>query len=413
MTTASSLPTRRALTFIFVTVALDIIAFGIAVPVLPKLIESFVLGDTARAAQWYGLFGTVWAMMQFVFSPLLGALSDRFGRRPVILVALFGLGVDYIVMALAPSLGWLLVGRIISGICGASYTTAGAYIADVTTDENRAAGFGLIGAAWGLGFVLGPALGGVLGGINPRLPFWAAAVVVLLNWTYGVFMLPESLPRERRHRFDLARANPLGALRLLRSHHELFGLAGVNVLYYLSHQVLPSVFVLYAGFRFGWGIRTVGLTLAVVGVSSSVVQGMLVRPAVRRLGERRALLLGLTAAFVSTAIYALAPSGRWFLLGVPIGALAGFYSPAAQGLMTRRVQRHEQGQLQGANSSLMGIVGMIGPGLFTSLLAWAVAHRETLPGAPFALAAAIQLAALALAFRVASAASGSTAAPTT
>ena len=408
---AGALPAKRALTFIFITVALDIIAFGIAVPVLPKLIEAFLGGDTAHAARWYGVFGTVWALMQFIFSPLLGALSDRFGRRPVILVSLFGLGVDYIVMALAPSIAWLLVGRTISGICGASYTTAGAYIADVTTEENRAAGFGMIGAAWGLGFVLGPAIGGVLGASDPRLPFWVSAAVVLLNWLYGYFLLPESLPPEKRGKFNAARANPLGALKLLRSHHELFGLAAVNMLYYLSHQVLPSVFVLYVGFRYGWDIRTVGLTMAVIGIASSIVQGGLIRPTVKRIGERRALLAGLASAFLSSVIYAVAPTGHWFWLGVPFGAFAGFFGPAVQGLMTKRVQHHEQGQLQGANSSLQGIVGMIGPGLFTLTLSWAVNHKATLPGAPFYLAAAILLAAIITAVIVAPAEPERAAAP--
>ena len=240
---------RAAQAFIFVTVALDVLAMGIVIPVLPKLVEAFLGGNTARAAEVFGVFGTVWSLMQFVCSPVLGVLSDRFGRRPVILLSNFGLGFDYILMALAPTVRWLFVGRVISGITGASFTTAGAYIADVTPPEKRAAGFGMIGAAWGLGFVLGPALGGLLGEVSPRLPFWVAAGMTLLNAMYGLFVLPESLPPERRRAFSWRRANPVGSLTLLRSHHELFGLAGVNILYFLAHQALPSVFVLYTGYR--------------------------------------------------------------------------------------------------------------------------------------------------------------------
>src|SRR5688572_3218165 len=287
-------PRRAAIAYILVTVVLDVLALGVILPVLPRMVESFLGGDTATAARVYGLFGTLWAAMQFVFSPLLGALSDRFGRRPVILLSNFGLGIDYILMALAPTLGWLFAGRVISGIAGASWTTAAAYLADVTRPEERAASFGKIGAAWGLGFVLGPALGGVLGGIDPRLPFWAAAALTLLNAVYGMFVLPESLPRGKRGAFDPRRANPVGSLGLLRRHPGLPGLATAAFLFWLAHQVLTSVFVLYTGYRYGWSPTTVGLTLAGVGVCSMVVQAGLVRPLVARFGERRALLLGLT-----------------------------------------------------------------------------------------------------------------------
>ena len=288
-------PARQAaITFIFITVVLDVLALGIIIPVLPRLIEDFLHGDTARAAEMFGLFATVWALMQFFCSPIIGMLSDRFGRRRVILLSNFGLGLDYIVMALAPTVGWLFLGRVISGITGASFTTAGAYIADITPKEKRASSYGILGAAWGLGFVLGPALGGILGSVNPRLPFWAAAGMTLLNALYGLLVLPESLPPEKRTpKFVWARANPLGSLKLLRSHHELFGLATVNFLYYLAHQVLQSVIVLYVGYRYDWSARTVGLTLAVIGIGSVIVQGGLVRPVVARIGDRRALFTGL------------------------------------------------------------------------------------------------------------------------
>jgi MFS transporter, DHA1 family, tetracycline resistance protein len=398
-------PPRRqaAVAFIFITVVLDVLAMGIIIPVLPRLVQDFLGGDAARAAIMFGVFGTVWSAMQFFCSPIIGMLSDRFGRRRVILLSNFGLGLDYIVMALAPTLGWLFVGRIISGITGASWTTAGAYIADVTPKEKRAASFGIIGAAWGLGFILGPALGGVLGSTNPRLPFWVAAGMTLVNALYGLLVLPESLPPEKRtKKFDWAKANPVGSLTLLRSHHELFGLATVNFLYFVSHQVLQSVFVLYVGYRYQWSPRAVGLTLALVGIGSVIVQGGLVKPVVAKIGDRRALMLGLTSGIIGFTAWGLAPTGALFIAAIPFGSLMGFYGPAAQGLMTHRVSASEQGQLQGANASVMGIAGLIGPGLFT----WTFAHfigADTawhLPGAPFFLGALLILVALIVAIRV-------------
>jgi DHA1 family tetracycline resistance protein-like MFS transporter len=396
-------PRKAAIAFIFVTVVLDVLAFGIIIPVLPRLVEDFLGGNTARAAEIYGLFGTIWALMQFFFSPVLGSLSDRYGRRPVILLSNFGLGIDYVFMALAPTLGWLFVGRLISGITGASFTTAGAYIADVTPPEKRAASYGVLGAAFGVGFVLGPALGGVLGSYDPRYPFWGAALLTLVNASYGIFVLPESLAPERRRPFSWQRANPLGALRLLRSHPELLGLASVNFLYYLSHQVLQSVLVLYAGYRYGWQERTMGLMLALIGALSIVVQGGLVRPVVARIGERRALLTGLLFGACGFAAYGLAPTGRWFVAVTPIFSLMGLYGPAAQGLMTKRVGPSEQGQLSGANSSVMGITGMIGPGLFTVTFATFISTSFLpwrLPGAPFLLAAFLMLIAVSIAWSV-------------
>lgn len=395
-------PRKAAIAFILITVVVDVLALGIIIPVLPKLVEGFLGGDTARAAEYYGLFGTVWALMQFIFAPLLGALSDRFGRRPVILLSCLGLGLDYILMALAPTLWWLFVGRVISGITAASFATAGAYIADVTPPEKRAASFGMIGAAWGLGFVMGPALGGALGVMNPRLPFWIAAGLTLLNALYGLFALPESLAPESRKKFAWTRANPVGSLVLLRSHPELLGLASVSFIYLLAHQVLPSVFVLYAGYRYGWNERTMGLTLAAVGIFNIIVQAGLVKPMVARFGERLALFTGLFFGAAGFAIFGLAPVGIIFWSALPIFALMGLFGPAAQGLMTRHVSPSEQGQLQGANSSLMGITGLIGPGLFTLTFASFIgAHRDwRLPGAPFLLAAILMIIALGLALLV-------------
>ena len=398
----SSSRRSAAVVFIFVTVVLDVLALGIIIPVLPKLVEQFLGGDTGRAAEMFGLFGTVWALMQFIFSPVLGALSDQYGRRRVILISCFGLGVDYIFMATAPTLWLLFIGRIISGITGASFTAAGAYIADVTPPEKRAAGFGMIGAAWGLGFVLGPALGGVLGGIDTRLPFWVAAGLTLLNAMYGLFVLPESLSVEHREKFSWSRANPLGSLKLLRSHHELFRLATVNGFFYLAHQVLPSVFVLYASFRYGWNEEMVGLSLAIVGVCGMVVQGGVVKRVVADFGERRTLLAGLLFGIGGFAIFGLAPAGVIFWLGIPVFSMMGLYGPSSQGLMTRHVQPSQQGQLQGANNSIMGVAGVIGPGIFTITFAYFISGHSVLqlPGAPFLLAVLMLMAAFVLAWKV-------------
>lgn len=378
------------------------LALGTIVPVLPKLVVTFLNGDTAAAAEVYGVFGTAWALMQFLCSPLLGALSDRFGRRPVVLISNLGLGLDYVVMALAPSLWWLFVGRVVSGITAASISTGFAYVADVTPPEGRAARFGMLSVAFGAGFVLGPALGGLAGSIDPRLPFWIAAGLSLANALYGLFVLPESLPRERRAPFEWRRANPLGALALLRSQRALLGLASVYFLGQLAHAVLPSVTVLYMGYRFGWDERAVGLVMAAVGICSMVVQGALIGPVVTRFGERKALVAGLLFGAAGFAIYAIAASGAVFLIGIPVMALWGFANPAAISLMSRRVGPHEQGQVQGANGSIAGIANMIGPGLFTQVFAAAIAPTQSwhLPGAPFALATVMLLAAVVVALRV-------------
>jgi DHA1 family tetracycline resistance protein-like MFS transporter len=394
---------RAAVIFIFITVVIDVLGFGLIIPVLPKLVQQFMGGDAAKAATIYGIFGTAWALMQFLFSPLLGAISDRFGRRKVILISCFGLGLDYIVMALAPGVGWLLVGRIISGICASNFSTAGAYIADVSPPEKRAQAFGMIGAAFGVGFVLGPALGGLLGSISPRLPFWAAAALALVNATYGLFVLPESLPPEKRDAFSWKKANPVGSLTLLRSHPDLLGLATINLLFQVAHCVLPSMFVLYTGYRYGWDTRTVGFTLMAVGVFSIVVQGGLVKPAVKKLGERGALYTGLLFGIAGFAGFALAPTAFWMWAALPVFALMGLFAPGLQSLMSQRVAQYEQGKLQGANASIIGIAGLIGPGLFTLSFAYFIDKSRAwpLPGAPFFLAAALLLLALVLALQAA------------
>jgi DHA1 family tetracycline resistance protein-like MFS transporter len=387
---------QAALGFIFVTAVLDVLSLGVMIPVLPNLVKAFAGGDTARAADWVVLFATTWGVAQFVCGPILGLMSDRFGRRPVILGSIFGLGVDFLFMAFAPTLRWLYVGRVINGVTAASFSTANAYIADITAPQDRAKSFGLMGAAFGVGFTFGPALGGWLAAIDLRLPFLVCAGLALCNWLYGFFVLPESLPPERRvKRFDWSKANPLGSLRLLSSHTDLLGLAGVYFLVQMAHNVLPSIFVLYMGYRYQWSPAVIGLTLMASGISSILVQALLVGRTVKWLGERGALLLGLVAGVGGFAVYALAPTGWLYLCGLPLFALTGLIMPGLQGLMTQHVSPHEQGQLQGANSAMMGVSAILGPPIYGLTFAWAIRHEASLhaPGAPILIAASLMLAA--------------------
>ncbi len=399
MQSSSASPRKAALAFIFVTVMLDILALGMVIPVLPKLLVRFMAGDTARAAIVFGLFVSAFELMQFVFSPVLGVLSDRFGRRPIVLLSNLGLGLDYVFMAAAPSLFLLFVGRVIAGVTSASFAVASAYIADVMPPEKRAAGFGMLGAAFGVGFVVGPALGGVLGKLNPTFPFWAAAMLSLLNAAYGFFVLPESLAKELRVPFEWKRANPFGSFVLLRSHTELLGLALSSFAAQLGHFVLQSTFVLYAGYRYQWDERAVGLALGGVGVCSAIVQGGLVGVVVEKIGERAALVGGLFCGAVGFAIYGLAPTGAWFCVGIPVMALWGLSGPSAQTLMTRRIGPSEQGQLQGALASIAAIAGIVAPGIFAKAFSIAIEPRSPFPfvGAPFFVATFFLLVALGIA----------------
>ncbi|MEO8159985.1 MAG: TCR/Tet family MFS transporter [Arenimonas sp.] len=360
------MPVRRAaLAFIFITVLLDILAFGMIIPVLPHLIASFYDGNVSRAAVTHGIFASVFMVMQFICSPIQGALSDRFGRRPVILLSNLGLGLDFILMAVAQTLPLLFIGRVLSGITSASFSTANAYIADVTPPEKRAAAFGKIGMAFGIGFVIAPAIGGLLGEFSTRAPFWVAAVLSLTNFCYGLLVLPESLPPERRAPFSWRRANPVASLSFLSHHPKVFALAGVLFLMQLAHMVYPSTFVLYADYRFGWGARMVGYTLGIVGVLSAIIQGGLIGRAISAWGERRTLLFGLAMGTLGFTLYGFAPTGYWFWAAMPIAAMWGFAMPAAQGMMTRQVAPNEQGRLQGAVGSLASVAGIAGPLLFT------------------------------------------------
>ena len=392
---------KAAVTFILVTVTLDVLAMGLIIPVLPKLILNFLGGEMTSTAWWSGWFAFVFAIMQFVFSPVLGVLSDRFGRRPVILLSNLGLGLDYVVMALAPSLSWLFLGRIISGITTSSIPTAMAYIADVTPREKRAGAFGLIGVAFGIGFAFGPALGGLLGDFDPRLAFWVAAGLSLANWLWGYLFVPESLPLEKRQGFTLRRANPVGSLVLLRSHPELWRLATIQFLAYVAHNVF-GVWPLYTIYRYNWSQLTIGLSLMIVGVVTAVISAVLTGRMVKRFGEKRTLYIG--QFFGSTGMFmaGLAKTGTWLLASIPIMSLWNISMPAAQSMMTHRVSEREQGELQGALQSLRSITFIIGPILFFRVFGWFIdpKHPIQLPGAPFYLAAALLFSAMLMATRI-------------
>jgi DHA1 family tetracycline resistance protein-like MFS transporter len=395
---------QAAFIFIFICAVANVLSFGLIIPILPNLVKSFVGGDTAEAAEWVMVFSVTWGLIQFVVGPVLGLLSDRYGRRPVLLVSLAGLGVDFIVMGLAPNLAWLFVGRMISGVTSATFSTCYAYVADVTAPEQRARNFGWMGAAMSVGFIAGPALGGMLGDINLRLPFFAAAALSLLNVAYGFFVLPESLPRERRTpRFEWRKANPVGALTLLRSHPDLLGLASIGFLAQLAMLVWPAVFVLYTGYRYGWGPAAVGWAMMAGGLLGVLVQSFVVGPTVARIGERGALLIGILASAASPLWVGFAPEGWMYLASLPVGALGGLLIPGLQGLMTRRVAPHEQGQLQGANQCLNGLAALIGPVIYGLSFAWWVrhGHAQGLPAAPMEIAGLMLIVAFMIALNVA------------
>lgn len=378
---------RPAVAFILVTAALDVMAMGLVIPVLPVLIEDFA-GSASSAGWWNGVMVALWALMQFVFSPIIGSLSDRFGRRPVILISIFGLAVDWVLMALAPNLWWLAVGRIIGGITSSSFTAVYAYLADIIPPEGRAKAYGLVGAAFSAGFIAGPALGGVLGEWGPRTPFWVAAALSGIAFLYGLFVLPESLPKERRMAFAWSRANPLGAFRLLRRHAELTGLAWIYFLLYFAHHVFSAVFVLYAAHRYGFGPLETGMLLAFAGLLEMLVQIFLVGRVSAWLGDRRTMVVGLVLGAVGILGMGVAPTGWLFIAALVPNALWSLALPTIQSLMTRLVSEREQGQLQGANNSVASVAGVISPLFFGAVYGVSVGFA---PGLVFVIAAVVLL----------------------
>ncbi|MCB0189454.1 MAG: TCR/Tet family MFS transporter, partial [Caldilineaceae bacterium] len=378
---------EAGLGFIFVTLLLDILGIGLIVPVLPKLIESFTNNNIESASSVYGIMVAIYALMQFIFAPILGSLSDRYGRRPVVLISLFGAGLDYLLLAFAPSLAWLFVGRVIAGITAANITTATAYIVDVSPPEKRAQNFGILGAAFGLGFIIGPAIGGLLGDYGLRLPFLVVAGITLINWLYGFFVLPESLTPENRRDFSWARANPIGSLSGLARYPIVLALASTILCVALAQNALQSTWVLYTGYRYSWGPREVGLSLAVVGLTAAIVQGGLIRRIVPLFGERRSLIIGLAINAMSFVLYGLAPAG-WMIYVIPFfGALGGIAQPSAQSIITQNVKDNEQGAIQGSLSSLNAVSAVIGPLLATQIFRYFISDAAPVhvPGAPFFL----------------------------
>lgn len=390
------LPMRTpALSFILITLVLDILGIGLIVPILPALVKQFSGGNTADAADASGWLSAVYALMQFSFAPLLGALSDKVGRRPVLLISQFGLALDYFLLAYAPSMGWFYVGRIIAGITGANFAAATAYISDVSPPERRTANFGLVGAAFGIGFIIGPLLGGWLGSYGLRVPFIVSGIITLANWFYGLLILPESHKPENRRGIDWRKANPLGAVLGLMQRPQLFALAMCAFFSFVAHQVYPSIWVLYTGHRYGWDAAMNGYSLAFVGICAAVVQGWLTGKISKRLGDWPTALWGLTITAVAYLCYGIATQGWMIYLIIALGSIGGICGPAVQGLIANSVGDDEQGVTQGAVTSLESLSGIFGPLLSTQLFAYFIKPNALglYPGAPFYLSAVIAAAA--------------------
>lgn len=382
-----------ALGFIFITLILDVTGLGIIIPVMPSLIEELTGSGMSDAARYGGWMMFAYAVMQFLCAPIIGGLSDRYGRRPVLLISLFGFGLDYLLMAMAPTIGWLFMGRILAGMAGASMTTAMAYIADISTPEKRAQNFGLVGAAFGLGFIIGPVIGGVLGQFGPRIPFFAAATLSLLNWLYGYFILPESLAPENRRAFDWKRANPLGSLRNLGRYPVVLGLVTSLVLVYIASHAVQSTWSYFTMERFKWNEAMVGYSLGMAGLCVALVQGVLIRKINPRLGPNRSVYTGMLMYVIGLGLFAFSNQG-WmmfvFLIPYCLGGIAG---PALQGIMSNSVPPNEQGELQGGMSGLLSLTSIIGPPLMTNLFAYFTSDKAPVyfPGAAFMAGAVLSL----------------------
>lgn len=394
-------PRKPALVFVFITLFLDVLGIGLVVPILPKLVENLAGGGVDSASFVFGWMVGLYALMQFLFAPVIGSLSDRFGRRPVILLSLFGSGLDYFLLAWSPTLPWFFLGRLVSGISGANYSAAAAYIADVSPPEKRAASFGIIGAAFGLGFIFGPALGGWLGHFGLRVPFYAAGTLTLINWLYGYLILPESLKPENRRAFSLKRSNPIGALLELKKQRLVLGLSISYFISSIAHQVYPSIWVLYTGYRYDWGTKQTGFSLALVGLMAAIVQGGLTRKIIPKLGERRAAVGGLVIMAIALTGYGLATQG-WMIYGIIIfGSLSGIAVPAIQGMISRTVGDNEQGGIQGSLTSLQSVAGAIGPLVASGIFGYFISEKAPvlIPGAAFFFSSGLAVVAALLAAR--------------
>ncbi len=392
---------KAAMGFIFITLLIDVTGLGLIIPVFPKLIEELIGGGLSEASQWGGWLTFAYAFMQFVFSPVLGNLSDKYGRRPVLLLSLLGFGIDYLFLAFAPTIGWLFVGRVIAGITGASFTTATAYIADISTNENRAQNFGMIGAAFGVGFIIGPVLGGVLGEYGSRIPFLVAAGLALCNTAYGYFVLPESLDKEHRRAFSWKRANPMGSLKQLKKYPSIGGLVGSLILVYIAAHAVQSTWTFINIEKFDWSESMIGYSLGAVGLLVAIVQGGLIRVINPRLGNERRIYIGLSLYALGLLLFAFA-SQTWmmfaFLVPYCLGGIAG---PALQSIISGQVPPGEQGELQGALTSLMSATSIVGPLLMTHLFAWFTNENAPIhfAGAPFLMGAILMLGSALIAYK--------------
>jgi DHA1 family tetracycline resistance protein-like MFS transporter len=392
---------QAALGFIFITLLIDITGFGIIIPVLPKLLEHLIHGNLSDAARYGGWMTFAYSIMQFLFAPVLGNLSDKYGRRPILLGSLMGFAIDYTFLAFAPTVWWLFVGRIIAGITGASFTTASAYIADISEPEKRAQNFGIIGAAFGIGFIIGPVLGGVLGQYSTKLPFLAAAGLALINAIYGFFILPESLALEYRRPFEWKRANPIGSLMQLKKYPAVSGLIASLVLIYIAAHAVQSTWTFFTMSRFGWTESLVGYSLGLVGLLSGLVQGLLIRVTIPKLGQKKSIVVGLALYSIALFLFAFATQS-WMMFAILIPyCLGGIAGPALQGLISTQIPPNEQGELQGGLTSLMSVTSIIGPPLMTTLFAWFTSKSAPVhfPGAPFLMGAVLMLSSTLLAIR--------------
>jgi DHA1 family tetracycline resistance protein-like MFS transporter len=389
---------NHAISFILITILIDTIGFGMIAPVMPELIRELTGEGFAEAARYGGSLMFLFAGVQFFAAPILGNLGDRFGRRPVLLISLAALGIDYVVIALAPSLVWLFVARFISGIASATFATANAYVADISSSDERAKHFGYLSAAWGLGFMLGPVVGGLLGEYGSRVPFWAAAFLAVLNVLYGLFVLPESLPKSSRRPFELRRANPIGALLQIRKYPVVLGLLFVLVPYQIAHDANPAVWGFYTMHKFGWSTSTVGASLFVVGATIMFVNAVLVGPVIEKLGEVKAVVIGFSAMSIGFLVFAFATESWMVFAGIFPFALIGLAQPAIRSMMANRVPSDAQGELQGATASLMSLTMIVSPVIMTELFHQYSREGAVIdfPGAPFLAAALLALLALAL-----------------
>ncbi len=392
---------KAALGFIFVTLLLDVTGLGIIIPVLPTLIGELIHGDLSEAASYGGWLTFAYAFMQFICAPVIGSLSDRYGRRPVLLLSLLGFGIDYLFLAFAPTIWWLFVGRLIAGVTGASFTTASAYIADISPPEKRAQNFGLIGAAFGLGFILGPVIGGVLGQFGSRIPFFAAAGISLLNTAYGFFVLPESLPAEHRRPFDIKRANPFGSLMQLKKYPAVAGLIITLILMYTANNGLQSTWAYYGMEKFSWNEAWVGYSLGFIGLMIGLVQVFIIRWAIPKFGQAKSLYIGLVLYSIGMFLFAFAPNGTWMFIFIIPYSMGGIAGPALQSIISGYAPANEQGELQGALTSLMSATTIFAPPLMTTIFAYFTAENAPFefPGAPFLLSAILVMVSVVFAHR--------------